>query len=303
MAMISTSMQQREWPGTGSGPKSDAYNLKFLSLHERQYDVHIDHRDMQPFLEAKGGIVVFSKHEGQRLVLFQGSWLSNFQPAIFRDQNGVAYNSTEQAFQALKALFVASEARTKGCDSVAASAMDVHQKIMQSTNPLYQKLSASARFLPMDQDMRERWDRVSPEAMLAAIRLKFGQNSHLRRRLLSLAGARILEAAADDAVWGIGMSAETAVRGAPPDLDTASPDPAKLDGWPGLAGMARDQMAAAAFPGQNRLGRILEHVRDELLAGRTAPLAGSEEWAREAAAGLLRRTQPAGDDENVCRGR
>ncbi len=65
--------------------------------------------------------------------------------------------------------------------------------------------------------------------------------------------------------------------------------------------MTREEIDGVAFPGRSRLGRVLEHVRDELLAGREAPLAGAEdgEWAAGAVAELLRGAL-AGEDEGCA---
>ena len=286
----------REWPGIGTGVKSDAYASKIIDRHTKQYSVVATDLNLQPVTDAEGGIIVAEIHTGQRLILFQGSFLSNFQPAIFKDPNGVTYTCTEQAFQALKALFVARETASRGWDQIADSAMDVYKKIMKSTNALYQKLSASGKFLYMDKDMLETWARVSPEVMLQLNRLKFRQNPHLHTRLLSLRDAKIYEAIPDDSIWGIGMDGRTALRGPSPDLDPASPDLAKLEGWRGLASMTREEIDATGFAGLNRQGRILQHVRDELLAGREAPLPDSDDAARALVADLLGRTLPAEDE-------
>jgi ribA/ribD-fused uncharacterized protein len=288
--------QDRDWPGTGTGAKSDAYASKIFDRHVKQFDVVVSQENLESFELAEGGICVFEKFEGQRLVLFQGSWISNFQPAVFEDSNSVRYNCTEQAFQAIKTLFVVKEAKLKGLDEIAASASALYQKIMKSTNALYQKLSASQKFLYMDKEMLDAWMLISGEVMVQLNRLKFGQNQHLRDRLLALKGSRILEAIPDDRLWGIGMSAATAINGPPADLDPASPDLARLKDWRGLASMTRDEIDAAAFAGQNRQGRIVQHVLHELLAGREAPLEGSTAAARELVADLFRRTRPAEDE-------
>ena len=284
----------REWPGSGTGVKTDAYSTKILERHERQYDAVASHTDLEPFTKAEGGIIVAEIFPGQRVALFQGSWLSNFQPALFCDANGVSYNCTEQAFQAVKALFVAKQASAKGCSAASEAALDVYRKVMKSTNPLYQKLSASARFLPMDQDMLDAWSRASTEVMLEINRLKFAQNKHLRDRLLDLRASRICEANPDDSIWGIGMGARAALLGADPDPAAAAP--AATTAWRGLAAMSREEIDAAAFAGGNRLGRILQHVRDELEAGREWPLEGSDDGVRAVVAELLGGTEAAGDE-------
>ena len=287
---------EREWPGTGTGAKSDAYANKIVERHEKQYNIIVNHKNLQPVIDAEGGIVIAEIHEGQRLVFFQGSFLSNFQPALFLDGNGVSYTCTEQAFQALKTLFVIRESKAKGWDKISESAMDLYQKIMKSTNALYQKLSASGKFLYMDKEMLDTWAKVSDEVMVQLNRLKFGQNAHLRDRLLSFSTARIFEAIPDDSIWAIGMSGQTAVNGPPPDLDLASPEHAKLKDWKGLINMSREEIETTTFAGKNRQGRIVQHVRDELLAGRESPLEGSDDAIREIVAELFRRTVPAADE-------
>ena len=287
----------REWPGTGTGAKSDAYANKIYDRHVKQLNIVVNPDNLQLYVDAEGGICAFEKFEGQRLILFQGSWVSNFQPAIFQDVNGVRYNCTEQAFQAIKALFVVREAKLKGLDKIADSALGLHQKIMKSTNALYQKLSASSRYLYMDKEMLDTWMLISGEVMVRLNRLKFGQNKHFRDRLLALEGSRIFEAIPDDQLWGIGMNAATAVNGPPADLDPASPEFARLKDWKGLAGMTRDEIDATSFAGKNRQGRIIQHVLQELLAGREAPLDGSTDSARETVSDLFSRTRPAEDED------
>jgi ribA/ribD-fused uncharacterized protein len=284
----------REWPGTGTGVKTDAYSTKILERHERQYDAVASYSDLEPFTKAEGGIIVAEIFPGQRIVLFQGSCLSNFQPAIFCDANGVSYNCTEQAFQAIKALFVAKQASAKCCSAASEAALDVYRKVMKSTNPLYQKLSASAKFLPMDQDTLDLWSRASAEVMLEINRLKFVQNKHLCDRLLALQASRICEANPDDSVWGIGMGARAALLGADPDPAAAAP--AVTTAWRGLACMSREEIDAATFAGRNRLGRILQHVRDELVAGRERPLEDSDDGVRTLVAELFRGTEAAADE-------
>ena len=287
---------EREWPGTGTGAKTDAYALKIFDRHIKQYNILVGPQNMQPVTEAEGGIIAAEIHSGQRLVFFQGSFLSNFQPAIFKDSNGVTYNCTEQAFQALKTLYVAKEASSRGWNEIAGAALDVYKKILKSTNALYQKLSASGRFVYMDKEMLDTWAKISPEVMVQLNRLKFGQNPHLKDRLLYFVDARICEAIPDDSIWAIGMNGQTAVLGRPPDLDPASPEYAKLKDWRGLVNMTREEIDATEFAGQNRQGRIVQHVRDELLAGAVAPLPGSDDSVRALVADLFSRTLPAEDE-------
>eukprot|EP00996_Jenningsia_fusiforme_P004601 NODE_5440_length_676_cov_15.993620_g5065_i0.p2 GENE.NODE_5440_length_676_cov_15.993620_g5065_i0~~NODE_5440_length_676_cov_15.993620_g5065_i0.p2 ORF type:complete len:187 (+),score=42.46 NODE_5440_length_676_cov_15.993620_g5065_i0:31-561(+) len=66
--------------------------------------------------------------------------------------------------------------------------------------------------------------------------LKFSQNQELRATLLKTAGQMLVEAAPNDAIWGIGLSAKDA-----------------------------EQMPAAEWPGLNLLGKALMEVREMLI--------------------------------------
>lgn len=81
----------------------------------------------------------------------------------------------------------------------------------------------------------ETWQAARFDIVLAANRAKFGQNSSLGQYLVGTGNAVLVEAAPNDAVWGIGITAD----------DPRVPDPAQ---WPGL----------------NLLGFVLMAVRAEL---------------------------------------
>lgn len=269
-----------------------------MERHERQIDILVCPKDIQPYVEAEGGVCIFERFEGQRLVLFQGSWLSNFQLAKFHCVNNVVFNCTEQAFQAMKALFVAHEASKKKWQRIADAAMALYQKIMKSTNALYQKLSASSKYLYMDKEMLDKWSLVSGEVMLQLNRLKFKQNKHLLDRLLSLNECAIVEAVPDDTLWGIGMSAKSAIFGLPADLDMSIPENARLRDWKGLIHMTREEIESTTFAGQNRQGRILQHLLQELRAESEQPLPDSTDTIRALVAELFRLAQPAEDEDS-----
>lgn len=79
------------------------------------------------------------------------------------------------------------------------------------------------------------WERRRFDVVVAGNRAKFGQHAELRNFLLSTQEKVLVEASADDQIWGIGLGEEEA----------RAMDPR---GWPGL----------------NLLGRALMRVRDEL---------------------------------------
>ena len=57
------------------------------------------------------------------------------------------------------------------------------------------------------------WDSHKYELVVQGNRLKFGQNPRLMQVLKSTSGKTLVEAAANDRVWGIGISVEDACRG------------------------------------------------------------------------------------------
>lgn len=81
----------------------------------------------------------------------------------------------------------------------------------------------------------ESWDKVKSEVVVAGNLAKFRQNVHLRRKLLATGDRMLCEAASKDRVWGIGYNAKTAMT--------------QRKHW-----------------GENRLGKCLMIVRDQLRA-------------------------------------
>jgi ribA/ribD-fused uncharacterized protein len=291
----------REWPGIGSGAKTDAYGSKIYDRHVKQYQILVYPScpyDLLAYNEAEGGVCVYEKLS-MRFVFFQGSWPSNFQPCLFKTPNGVLFNCTEQAFQALKALFAAKVLNAKGLDQHSESALQLYRVIMKSTNALFQKLSATAKFLYMDEEMRNTWMKISTELMFRLNLLKYRQNKHLRDRLLSLGECRIVEAIPDDTLWSIGMDAKTAIYG-PPDAGASDATLAdeKLKSWKGLQAMSKEEAETTGFLGQNRQGQVLMRVLREIRGG-AAEVDGEDSEVREIVDDLLSRTLPAEDEESA----
>lgn len=151
---------------------------------------------------------------------------SNWYPAPFVDPTQsppVRYANVEQYMMAAKAL-VFRNTNPAANDSVRAG-------IMATTDPgtikaLGRKVQGFGPGL---------WDAPSKNAVFNACYLKFKQNPALATLLLSTGDRPLAEAAPNDAVWGIGMSAK----------DAAGLDPKH-------------------WKGENRLGTILTRVRDQL---------------------------------------
>ena len=80
-----------------------------------------------------------------------------------------------------------------------------------------------------------QWAKPGIEAVFAGNLEKFRQNAHLQRLLLATGDRPLVEASPYDKVWGIGLTAEQARRTPP-----------------------------AAWPGENRLGKVLMQVRATL---------------------------------------
>merc|ERR1719326_967004 len=89
---------------------------------------------------------------------------------------------------------------------------------------------------PYDDDA---WAAARYEIVVRGNRLKFGQNKQLRAVLLSTGDATLVEAAANDRIWGIGISVKQALAG-------------------------------GRWNGQNLLGKALMEVRAELRRGQLA---------------------------------
>ncbi|MVN87290.1 DUF1768 domain-containing protein [Deinococcus sp. HMF7620] len=139
---------------------------------------------------------------------------SNFHPSLFVE-GGVTYHWAEQYLMARKASLFGDEATLA--------------QILAASTPAECK-ALGRRVTPYDDDL---WAQVRAEIALDMLRLKFGQNPDLRDFLLGTGAAELVEAAANDRIWGIGF------------------DEAQAEG------------ARQAW-GQNLLGKALMAVRAEL---------------------------------------
>jgi ribA/ribD-fused uncharacterized protein len=84
----------------------------------------------------------------------------------------------------------------------------------------------------------KKWDAVSYDKMLIACRAKYSQNDWLKNMLLKTGDRILVEASPIDTIWGVGLHE---------DNDSILDEKNWL--------------------GENRLGRVLMQVRDELNAG------------------------------------
>lgn len=112
---------------------------------------------------------------------------SNFHPSVFTD-GGETYRWAEQYLMARKAALFGDEA--------------TRQAILRATSPGECK-ALGRRVTPFSEGA---WMEARFGAALDMLRLKFGQNAALRQVLLETGDAELVEAAANDRIWGIGFS-------------------------------------------------------------------------------------------------
>jgi len=158
--------------------------------------------------------------ETPKLVLFWGSWPSQWHPARFV-VDGVEYNCCEQFMMAEKArVFGDAEALAK----ILASKSPRAQKALRRTVRNFDKAT---------------WDGVCRGIVYAGNLARFSQDEALRRALLATGEKTIVEASPTDRIWGIGLSQD----------DPRAQDPAQWRGtnWLGIVLMqVRASLAAHA---------------------------------------------------------
>ena len=165
-------------------------------------------------------------------ILFFGyqCFLSNFyRTSLVID--GVTYNCSEQAFQALKAGVLQSLVYLAYAFADLFGDIEAARLIRTSVNPLEQKQIGRYIF-NYDQAM---WERERDGVMKRCLMAKFSQSADLRLRLELTNDSILVESSAYDKYWGNGLSLWSA-------------DCIDSDNWPGL----------------NRLGDLLMEVRSDL---------------------------------------
>lgn len=112
---------------------------------------------------------------------------SNFHPSRFTMQ-GETFYWAEQYLMARKAALFGDAVRRRA--------------ILAATSPAECK-ALGRQVTSFDPAV---WERERLGIALDMLRLKFGQSAALRRALLDTGDAELVEAAADDRIWGIGFS-------------------------------------------------------------------------------------------------
>ena len=180
--------------------------------------------------ERRAAALLFWSHRADRVG--ERACLSNWAPCDFV-LDGVRYSSSEQALMVAKAKLFGSESSVARILAVppssAGAASDAHGRSVQELG----------RLVP-DFDP-ELWDECAESIVVQVLLAKFGQSPALRSYLLSTGSRWLVEASPWDAVWGIGVDAQSA------------------------AALSDDEFSRRCREG-NRLGRVLMAVRSLLRA-------------------------------------
>lgn len=170
---------------------------------------------LPPAVELKD---VLHIHEDNVFFGSKSSPLSNFYPAPFTNK-GISYNCAEQFYQEMKAEVNHDD---KAADDI---------RLMSDPVAMYRR----GREVKADPNIWTTGKRL--EVMEKALLLKFSQNSHLSKVLLSTCDKTIWEARSQDTFFGAGI---------------------------GLQDIKHSNLSDA--PGLNHLGQLLMKVRDILKA-------------------------------------
>ncbi|MBX2802228.1 MAG: NADAR family protein [Myxococcales bacterium] len=162
----------------------------------------------------------------ERFTFFWDGPFSQWEPAVFI-LDGVEYGCAEQYMMAEKARLFDDE--------------DTLAWIMEAEDPATHKALGRV----VDGFERDVWEEEEDNGMPRCWNIvwrgnmaKFSQNEHLLHALLQTEGTSLVEASAEDTLWGIGLAAD---------------DPAAQD--------------RASWRGHNWLGEVLDDVREQLAAG------------------------------------
>jgi ribA/ribD-fused uncharacterized protein len=124
-------------------------------------------------------------------IYFYPGYLSNFHRCQFKIDD-ITFSTSEQAFMYEKAKLMG--------DPVIAD------KILKADAPQRAKY-LGGQIKPWDQAL---WDKHKVDIMYKVVYQKFSQNHILQKKLLATGSKTLVEAAANDRIWGIGISVEDA---------------------------------------------------------------------------------------------
>lgn len=120
-------------------------------------------------------------------VYFWGGEFSQWYPSMF-EIDGVTYNCAEQYMMEQKALLFEDK--------------EIAEKIMNTPEPRKQK-QFGRQVKNFDA---AKWEEIAYDTVVRGNIAKFSQNPKLLQILLNTENREIVEASAEDVIWGIGLS-------------------------------------------------------------------------------------------------
>jgi ribA/ribD-fused uncharacterized protein len=124
------------------------------------------------------------------------SYLSNFYPTQFIDENGLQFNCSEQYFMYHK------------CKTFDPTNDKLLQTILAEQSP--DIIKKYGRRISNYSDAI--WSQKRYGVMLSGLRLKFNQNEAIRKSLIDTKNKTLYEASKYDRIWGIGYYANDAIH-------------------------------------------------------------------------------------------
>ena len=129
-------------------------------------------------------------------------FLSNFYSCEFVDENEIK-NGKPIVFKNMEQYFMYKKAITFDKDNTT-----LIEEILKEENP--KEIQKMGRKVKNFND--REWDKVKLEIMYDGLKLKFGQNPNLKKKLLETGNKILYEANKYDKYWGIGVDVEKGVE-------------------------------------------------------------------------------------------
>lgn len=169
MRLVVKAAKEKQIPAKLSGGKVTVNNVTY------------DHQNLNCLPKGlKPDELMIMEIDGKLYFSSDKAWLANFFPTQLQLQ-GVAFNSSEQAFQYVKA-----------CRN---NAPELASLILKSKN------AVEAKRIGKGIEIKPKWDRTKEEVMKRILEAKFGTNPLLARKLVEIGNKTLVEATIDT-YWG-----------------------------------------------------------------------------------------------------